>query len=597
MNKEANRTYFESLYFLLSALLFIYLFLRAVYVPLVYDEAATFFIYVLPGEYIPFYAYWDANNHILNSFLGSCSYNLFGTAAWAIRLPNVLFFLFNVYFLYQFRFFFKNKTVWFAMALFLFFTHNVTEYSAYCRGYGMCISAFLGCIYYLLKFKQEQRNKYLWLLCLFTFLALAANFTVLNPVLIIYAFAVFFIFYFKAFNKQSLVFCTLNFLVLGLSIWIGFELKKRGTLYYGSQDGFYKVTLISISKLIAGTETSWVPFFFIGLTVLALMAVIFKWIITKEKNIISNNLFLLIVLFFGSIAAIFLLNLCLKINYPEDRTGLYLFPLFVLLVFFSIDNALRSKPAIIFSSALALLMVVHFFTQVNFAYSAFWKQERVPRSFYQTILDENVGKEHEVFISAYKIKTYVWNYYTFKNKVKLNEVYHEHFPSAHADYLIIEENNFEKYPKVVSHYKEVGRDSYNGIRLLKNNTPNNYRQIFDSTITEDKYINYSYVGLLNYKPSIDTIENIAVEFEGNLTCAGLTHIDFVFKASKDKETITEAVCRTQWQREKWINPDNKIKNRIFLENVSSADRYVLFINGREGESYKLSNLKIKIFSF
>ena len=66
---------------------------------------------------------------------------------------------------------------------------------------------------------------------------------------------------------------------------------------------------------------------------------------------------------------------------------------------------------------------------------------------------------------------------------------------------------------------------------------------------------------------------------------------------KGSETLSEAVCRTQWQREKWITPDNKIKNRIFLEDIKGADKFVLFINGREGESYKLSNLKVRIFSF
>lgn len=597
MNKNNKLSYLKPFYIVLSTLLFVYLLLRSFFVPLVYDEAATFFIYILPGEYIPFYAYWDANNHILNSFLSSCSYNLFGTDAWAIRLPNVLFFLFNIYFIYRLHIFFRYKYVWFAMALFLLFTHNATEYSAFCRGYGMAISALLGCIYFLLMFNHEQKIKYLFLLNLFSFFAVAANFTLLNTTIIITAFAIFYLFFYRIFNRKAALFCLINFLVLGLATWIGFELKKRNTLYYGSPDGFYKVTLVSVSKLISGTDAGWVPIVFIIVSCFALVAVIYNWFKTEKRRTFGTPVFFLTVAFTGSIAAIILLNVILSINYPEDRTGLYLYPLFVLFLFFAMDFCLKEKPATAIASVFELLMFVHFLTQINFAYSAFWKQERVPPSFYQTILNENAGKEHEVFTSAYKIKTYVWNYYTFKNKIKLNEVYHEHFPSAHADYLIIEENNFKKYPQVVSHYKEISRDAYNGIRLLKNNTPNDYRLIFDSTITEDKYINYSYVGLLDYKPSVDTIENIAIEFEVNLTCKGLTYIDFVFKASNNKETITEAVCRTQWQREKWISPDNKIKNRIFLENVNGADRFVLFINGREGETYKIENLKLKMFSF
>jgi hypothetical protein len=69
---------------------FLYVVLRAVHVPTFHDEAATFFHYVVTGEFLPSVALWDANNHLLNSALGGLAYRLFGPEPLFIRLPNVL---------------------------------------------------------------------------------------------------------------------------------------------------------------------------------------------------------------------------------------------------------------------------------------------------------------------------------------------------------------------------------------------------------------------------------------------------------------------------------------------------------------------------
>lgn len=585
------------IYFLGSFFLLLYLTARSILVPFVYDEAATFFIYILPGEFIPFNSYWDANNHLLNSFLGIVSSYFFGNSEWALRLPNVLFFIFSIVFLFQLHKFFENKIVWFCMALSILFSHNLIEYSAYCRGYGMAISSLIASVYFLLEFLRHSNTRSLIGFNLFSFLALAANFTLLNVMLIASVTLIMRSIYERKFAVNIIAGLLLNVIFIALTVWIATELKKRGLLYYGSQEGFYKVTLTSLSNLIYGSTTKTLPVVFIVLSLLACIVCIVKFKKFQLKNAISKPATIAAFLFFGSMLVVISLNLLLNVNYPEDRTALYLYPLFILFLFFSIDLFSVKKIAKTSAAVILFLVATHFFTQTNFAYSTYWRQERVPETFYSHIADEWKGREHEVFISAYRMKGYIWNYYTFRNKQKLNEIYHQNFPSPKADYMIIEENNYNKYPGVVKNYTEVFFDKHNHIRLLKNRGTLNYQLFFDSVVTEPKTIIYPYVDLLDLKIYNDSIQNAASEFECELSTDKLSYIDFVFKAMKGNETLSEAVCRIQWQREKWINPDNKIKNRIFLENVTSADRYVLFINGREGESYKLSNLKIKVFSF
>ena len=75
--------------FSISLCIFIYLIIRSIYVPLIHDEAATFFHYIQSSSFIPFHSLNDANNHFLNSLLTYISYTLFGDSEFALRLPNL----------------------------------------------------------------------------------------------------------------------------------------------------------------------------------------------------------------------------------------------------------------------------------------------------------------------------------------------------------------------------------------------------------------------------------------------------------------------------------------------------------------------------
>ncbi len=62
-NKEGT------LYILLSSTLFIYLIVRAYYVPFTHDEASTFFRFVQTHSLMPELSREALNNHLLNTIL------------------------------------------------------------------------------------------------------------------------------------------------------------------------------------------------------------------------------------------------------------------------------------------------------------------------------------------------------------------------------------------------------------------------------------------------------------------------------------------------------------------------------------------------
>src|SRR5690606_30488690 len=77
----------------LCLIIFTYLVLRAIFVPILHDEAITYFFYVNSGNYIPFVnwgSHADVNNHLLNSFLMFFTNKWFGNDLIVLRLPNIL---------------------------------------------------------------------------------------------------------------------------------------------------------------------------------------------------------------------------------------------------------------------------------------------------------------------------------------------------------------------------------------------------------------------------------------------------------------------------------------------------------------------------
>lgn len=83
----------EKLFLLIIlAFIWVYLWLKAYYVPLAHDEAGTFYFYVQTKNFLPFLAHWDAGNHILHTAFTTLFYTLFGSSEIVLRLTSLLFF-------------------------------------------------------------------------------------------------------------------------------------------------------------------------------------------------------------------------------------------------------------------------------------------------------------------------------------------------------------------------------------------------------------------------------------------------------------------------------------------------------------------------
>jgi hypothetical protein len=176
---------FPVLFSVISAIVFIIVALRSYLVPFNHDETATFFFFIQSGNYMPFYSAADANNHILNSFLGNLCFHLFGASPFSLRIPNLvglIILIFGTYKISSYLNFFGSKIL--LTSGFLLSFHWISFFSA-CRGYGLSLALLVMGVSLMLEFIANpiNKSKYLWSLLLFQ-LAISSNLILIIVVLL-----------------------------------------------------------------------------------------------------------------------------------------------------------------------------------------------------------------------------------------------------------------------------------------------------------------------------------------------------------------------------------------------------------------------------
>jgi len=118
---------------LLGLIAWVMVVLKAALVPITIDEASTYLDFVQSRRFLPGLSKWEANNHLLNSFLTILSSALFGNKPFALRLPNVL--MFGV-FIFQANIFIQRTLQHFksalTLSLLLFFSPLIIEFFSLC---------------------------------------------------------------------------------------------------------------------------------------------------------------------------------------------------------------------------------------------------------------------------------------------------------------------------------------------------------------------------------------------------------------------------------------------------------------------------------
>jgi hypothetical protein len=443
MGLQLTEKSFKTGFFILASLLFLLLAFRNVMVPFNHDEAVTFFYYIQSGEFLPYHAHIDANNHVLNSGLGYYCFKLFGSSTFALRLPNLLSFLVLAVGVYRLiPHLKKNSSKLFLIAALLLSFHWLSFFNT-ARGYGISMAFLVMAFAFLLDYFKNPRIIFFYGFILSIQLAISANLTLIiltgiTTLLLL----IFQIIHKKIINVRLLPGYILHFFLLKYWIDFSFYLKENNALYYGEGNSYWEVSFKSLLELLSGISDSAflisLAIFVLIITLISLLIEFKKW---KENILKMESLFFFTTLFIGLIASFYILHSWKDVNYPEDRTALFFYPVFVLMMTFLLEKIRESK----FLLAIPLLFFLHFAFSLNLTNHSMPEYETFPERFYTRLLEEQEKSKKKITIGGHRLTELMFAFMNYNHGGKLNPVDHGEEMNLYCDFGIAKKKDYPKY--------------------------------------------------------------------------------------------------------------------------------------------------------
>ncbi len=579
--------------------MWVYVGLRAYFVPITIDEAATFFHYIHPGAIWPGEGtILDANNHILNSFLSRCSYLLFGTSEFVLRLHAVL--LTGVYLFYTFLLakYIQHKIVRWAFILAFLFPHFFVEFFAFTRGYGISMALLIAALYHLISFYRESRTSHLVVTMVWLALATLANLTLFISFLIVLILLVAKCIYLLVRKKSAwinLVICLV--LAAAPSWWFvfyGLKLKGNGSLYYGNQDSFWGTTVGTLMDNFTWENN------LIGKVVLALFfAGLVLMLISKIKALKLSNLFTPGVLFsallLGNIAANLLMKWLMDTNYLEDRTGLFYYPFFVLSLCFVADETDLTFKKYIANGLLVVMCFfpIHFFVNMNLTHSTLWYFDAGIRVFYEAIKEDAGIQKPPPMISAYHLRALTFSFYNFKDGGLFNQLANIENTGGEVDYQIVTKeqcNDCELFEELI--YEPISKQYLmKRKKLMQRQQVHTFEDIPSDGIISDEFQEFERI-------IIDTLVGKILELEFMLTVksngpfAAWLIVDVL---DEEENSLNNNLVGMSWLKREYNGEENNFHYTVPLSRIPEHAKGVkCFVWNLQQREYEIVKGEIRV---
>ncbi|MBL7920606.1 MAG: hypothetical protein JNJ40_09855 [Bacteroidia bacterium] len=477
--------HFNKLFWLLSIVIFIVVCLRAFCIPFSHDETATFFFYVQSDNYLPYSAHVYTNNHVLNSALTNVCYHVLGSHRFVLRIPNILAFLIMCFGI--FRLFKHLNTIPAKLILITFFvlTLNFLDFYEVCRGYGLSFGLMTLGLSYLIDYFSTKKIKYVVLFSLFWQLALAANLILVVVLTILFFFV--FVFQIKEkqfFNAKNIILQLINIVILFFWIKFSFFYKEQGMLDYGVGTNYWKVTFKTLILFLFGTDQLWIQI--LAIAILSGIFIFSLLFFLKKPcslfSIYSKTIFFTVILI-TTILAFYLQKKLLDVNYPEDRTGLFFYLLFVLSFAFIIDQ-ISNFPSAIIASGVLIASLGYFILNVNLKDFSSLFYHTMPKALFDKLTEE-YKKTNQIFtIGGHRVRELNYAFLNYRGGAVLNHMDESEQMAMNCDYyyaMIREKPYYEAF------YEVIGEDRTWNRVLLKRKEKINKKELFAFPGTPKNY--------------------------------------------------------------------------------------------------------------
>lgn len=402
---------------------------KATATPITIDEASTFINFVRTQSFIPWFSLWEANNHVLNSFLTYVSTSVFGDSTFSLRLPNVLSFGLFIAQIARFaRCNLKHLPSAIALSIILMFSTIVLDLFSLCRGYGISFALLLLFVNEVLYFIRHPESR-LWKAMLSGVLMVSANLNLLP----LFAAAVVFIgvllVTLKSLRKAEIA--AWLFAIIGF-VWYGFELKSRGLLYLGT-DNYIGISLGVTSELFTGLVGLW--WLYVPVVLMLLFFGIFNVKALLQWNVVSALYLFFLTAFLAPVAQ----NLILQSPFPVERTFTHAFLLLMVAFVYQSDrwSIYTSWISVVFST----FFIAGLFLSFSPKRSVLWPNEIIPKGVHQYLDKFQQSQGPPIIMSNYKALSN-WEYLSYRENANLT--YFEGVENKRtiltADFLFLKKN-------------------------------------------------------------------------------------------------------------------------------------------------------------
>lgn len=564
-----------------------YAILRALLVEPLFDELATLYWYIQTG-YLPGRgATMDANNHILNSLISHQLFRLFGDHFFVYRLFALL--TFPIYFFSSRKLLLKSASS-FSILIFLALVsvHWIFDYFSFSRGYGPSLAFLMLAFCFIQRWFENHRTIHYFGIILSFIIALLCNLSLLIPlVILLFYFSFIFIIRIKDFTmKQGIGFwiITLCFATFLIPVYIYIhKLKKAGALWWGSKDGLWEVTGKSISKTIFFSDHTAIKNLLIFWIAFISIKLISRLRNNDLRNLCCDLSWWIPALFSVTLLGIELSSKLLDVNYPMDRVGMYLVPLFIL----SFGFTIQKSDVLRWSLLLLLWFPVSFVAKLNLNTSVFSPEDRIHRSFYQKMF---LKIPSNASISADYVSQASYAYLTRKETIP--HIATDYLPTdtfSRGDYHIswLEKVNWPDYSCIL-------QDPISGTRLYEKTSKFEKQLILDTVIKQLKSKKRE-IPVLDFDLSPFTDKRIQTLVEGRIQ---LNKYCLDLNLRQEVQSRKGAIRRTDNTRFNWYfgrKTDYRFHYPNHLISVLPEDQllHIRFYNDDLNE-VNLSTIRVKI---
>lgn len=396
------------------ACMFFYLVLRAIYVAPLLDELGTLIWYIQSGNILNDKAVLDANNHLLNSFVGHYLYLTFGDHLLVYRLLPIL--CFPIYFFSTKKLVERNiKSFQFLIFLALICIHWVFDYFGLSRGYAPSLAFFMLGLSMISHWNHAFKFRYLILILLCSLICILSNLSMIVPIILLYAYLMLTLLFrwrtVSRHQKIGVIFISMVYFSLLFVIYLHIsKLKNANAFWWGSQQGLWEVTGKSLSKNVLYTESEIVKYGILLLIVILSLVFIHKFL-RGAKDFIYSLPFWAFSLFVLALLSAEVMVYALDVNYPQDRVAMYL----VILLILSLGGLLSEIKGLKWLLLLLLWFPISFIGKVNLKSTIFSPEDRLSNSFFKEI-QSLISKDD--FISSDYVGHFCYAYHALQRTPK-----------------------------------------------------------------------------------------------------------------------------------------------------------------------------------